>query len=81
MPVHPGVKHPQIGELLPFVARHFREQRTFAVHDFVVAQHEDEMLLKRVEQRKRDVVPDGTVDKSDRAHVMRESRASSPCSI
>ncbi len=27
----------------------------FAVHDFIVAQHQNEMFLERVEQRERDV--------------------------
>src|SRR5437660_12269892 len=55
MPKHPGVKHPQIGELLPDVARHFGKQRAFAMDNFVVAQHQDEMLLKSVKERKGNV--------------------------
>ena len=48
LPVHPRVKRPEIGELLPFVAWHLRQQRTFAVHDFIVAQHQNEMFRERI---------------------------------
>ena len=44
LPVHPRQKHPEIGELLPFVARHLGKERTLAVNDFVVAQHQNEMF-------------------------------------
>ena len=53
--IHPRVKHPEIGKLLPFVARHFRNERPFAVHNFVVTEDENEMLLKGVEQREGNV--------------------------
>ena len=33
----------------------FSMQRALAVHHFVVAEHEDEMLVKGVEQREGDV--------------------------
>src|ERR1700730_2404237 len=56
MTIHPCVKHPEIRELLPFIARHFVDERTFAVHDLIVAQDENEMLLKRIDQRESDVV-------------------------
>src|SRR5438270_4920315 len=55
MPIHPGVKHPEIGEFLPLVARHFIEQRSFPMHDLVMAEYEDEILLESVEQGKGDV--------------------------
>src|SRR5437588_12168127 len=54
MPIHPGVEHPEIGELLPFVPRHFIEKRFFSMHDLVVAEHENEIFLESIEQRKRD---------------------------
>ena len=46
MPVHPGIEHPEIGELLPFVARHFVDERAFAVHHLVVAQDQNEMFAE-----------------------------------
>src|SRR5437762_11160821 len=56
MSVHPPIKHPQVGELLPFVAGHFREERTLQVHDFIVAEHEHEMLAEGIHERERDAV-------------------------
>ncbi len=35
---HVGVQQPQVRELLPQVARHLTDQRSLAVHDFVVRQ-------------------------------------------
>ena len=42
-------EQPQIGALLPFVAGHLRDQRSFSVHHLVVAQRQDEILVERVE--------------------------------
>ena len=72
MPIHPRVKHPEIRELLPFVARHFVDERTLAVHHFVVAQHENEMLLERIHQRERDVVVMEAPEDRIERHVMEE---------
>ena len=33
---HPAIEEPQVGELLPVVARHLRDQRALSVHDLVV---------------------------------------------
>src|SRR5260370_12914980 len=55
MPVHPCQEHPEIGKLLPFVAWHLRQQRTLAIHDFVVAEDKNKIFLKSVEQRECDV--------------------------
>ena len=55
MPIHPGVEHPEIGKLLPLVPRHFVEKRSFPVHDLVVAEHQNEILLEGIEQGKGDV--------------------------
>src|SRR5438067_13692743 len=52
---HPGIKHSQISELLPNIPRHFREQREFPMNNFIVAQHQNEMLLKSVEEREGNV--------------------------
>ena len=38
--VHVAEQQAQIGELLPLVSRHFADQRTFAVHDFIVRQRQ-----------------------------------------
>ena len=46
---HQRVEHPQIGELLPHVSRHFAKQGAFSVHDLVVAEHQDEMFVEGVE--------------------------------
>ena len=43
--VHVAEQQPQIGELLPLVARHFADQRAFAVHHFVVRQRQDEIFV------------------------------------
>ena len=50
MPVHPGQKHPEIGELLPIVAGHLRQQRALAVNNFIVAEHQNKVLLKSIKQ-------------------------------
>src|SRR3981081_3064627 len=72
MPVHPRVKHPQIRELLPFVARHLIQERALAVHDLVVAKHENEMLLERIHERERDVVVMEAPEDRIERHVMEE---------
>src|SRR2546423_15154925 len=72
MTKHPGVKHPQVGELLPFVARHLVDERTFAMHHFVVTEYENEMLLKRVEEREGDTaLMKPAIDRIER-HVVKE---------
>src|SRR5438132_2597938 len=55
MPEHPRIKHPQIGKLLPDVARHFGKQRAFPMDNFIVTQHQNEMLLKSVDERKGNI--------------------------
>src|SRR5437764_13779359 len=55
MPEHPCIKHPQIGELLPDIPRHFGKQRAFPIDNFIVTQHQNEMLLKSVDERKRNI--------------------------
>ena len=72
MAVHPRVKHSQVGELLPFVARHLRQQRTFAVHHFIVAQHQNEMFGESVEQRERDVAVMKTAIDRIETHVFKK---------
>src|SRR4051794_6631060 len=48
MTVHPREEHPEVGEFLPFIARHFAQQRSLAMNDFVVAEDEHEMLAEGV---------------------------------
>src|SRR6266567_123428 len=55
MPEHPRIKHPQIGELLPEIPRHPGKQRALPMDNFIVAQHQNEMLLKSVEERERNI--------------------------
>jgi hypothetical protein len=45
---HLPVQRAQIGELLPFVARHLANQRALAVHDFIVRQRKKEILGKGI---------------------------------
>ena len=47
---HVAVEQPQVGELLPQVARHLVEQRAFAVHHFVVRERQHEVLGEGVDQ-------------------------------
>src|ERR1700736_1398640 len=72
MAIHPRVKHSKIGKFLPFVARHLRQERALAVHDFIVTEHENEMFLKRVKQRKRDVAVMKTPINRIERHVFQE---------
>ena len=48
MTPHEGEVGAQVGEALRFVARHLREQRALAVHHFVVAQRQHEVLREGV---------------------------------
>src|ERR1700737_3619019 len=50
--VHPGVEHSEIRKLLPGVSRHLVDKRSLAMNDFVMAQHQNEMLVEGVDQRK-----------------------------
>ena len=54
--IHVAIEQPQVGELLPVVARHLREHRTFAMHNFVVGVDEDEVLVEGVEQAEAEIV-------------------------
>src|SRR5207244_2553900 len=72
LPVHPRKKHPQIGKFLPFVARHFTNERTFPVNNFIMTQDKDEMFLESVEQRKRNVAVMESAKDRIKAHVLQE---------
>jgi hypothetical protein len=47
---------PQVGELLPQVARHLVEQRALPVHDLVVREGEHEVFVEGVDQAERQLV-------------------------
>src|SRR5438270_10919999 len=72
MPIHPGVEHPEIGELLPLVPRHFIEKRSFPMNNFVVTEHENEILLESIEQRKGDITLMKTSMNGIELHVSEE---------
>ncbi len=44
----------KLARCLPLVARHLREQRTLAVHDFVVRDRQHELLGPRIHEREGD---------------------------
>ena len=52
---HPTQEHPEVGCLLPVVARHLVQQRSLAMHHLVVAQDQDEMLMVGIEHREGDL--------------------------
>ena len=54
--VHPAEQEPQVGELLPLVARHLGDERTLSMHDLVVRKREHEVLAERVEHPERQVL-------------------------
>ncbi len=47
--VHVAEQEPEIGELLPFIARHSTQQRALAVHHLVVGKRQDEIFLKGID--------------------------------
>ena len=51
-----AVKQPQVGELLPVVAGHLRDERPLSVHDFVVRQGQDEVLGEGINHAERQLV-------------------------
>jgi hypothetical protein len=46
---HPRKEHPHVGELLPCIAWHFFDERPLFMDHLVVAEHENEMLVKCVD--------------------------------
>ncbi len=51
-----GLEQTKVGKLLPHVARHFVEQRVFAMDDFVVGKGEKEIFRECVKQGKSELV-------------------------
>ncbi len=41
---HVAIEQAQVGEPLPFVARHLADQRSFAVHDFIVRKRQHKIF-------------------------------------
>src|SRR5580700_3571297 len=72
MSIHPREEHSEIGKFLPFVARHLHEERAFAVHDFIVTEHQNKMFLKSVKQRERDVAVMKPAVNRIEAHVLQK---------
>ena len=50
MAEHEAVVGPQIGEFLPAIAGHPSQKRAFAMHDFVMAQGQNEVFAEGVKQ-------------------------------
>src|SRR6266545_3521384 len=55
MAEHEAVISAQIGKALPLIARHAAENRTLAVHDFVMRERQDEVLEERVMQTEKEL--------------------------
>ena len=53
---HEAVIGAKIGELLPVIARHFVEQRGLAMHHFIMAERQHEILGKGIKQAERQLV-------------------------
>ena len=55
---HPLVaqQRPQVREPLPVIARHPAQQRAFAVHDLIVGERQDEVLVMVIEHREGEFV-------------------------
>ena len=64
---HVRVERAQVRELLPAVARHLRQQRALAVHDLVVRERQDEVLVPRVDERRTSARGGGSGGGSGRA--------------
>ncbi len=56
MAKHESQKSAQVGEFLPKIAGHLVQQGALAVHHLVMAQDQDEILMKSIEQSKSDHV-------------------------
>ena len=54
--IHIAEQQAQVGELLPLISRHFADQRSFAVNDFVVRERQHEIFLKRIQHAEGEVV-------------------------
>src|SRR4051794_40416702 len=56
MAIHKAYEGPSICKALPLIARHFIEQSSFPVHNFIVRDRKDEILSKRVHHAEGNVV-------------------------
>src|ERR1700723_1457699 len=55
MSEHEGIIDTQISEALPVVAGHPAQDRTLAVHDFVMRQRQNEILREGIMQAEQDI--------------------------
>ena len=53
---HIGIQQAQVGKFLPVIARHLIEHRRFSVDHFIMAQREDEVLVKVVRHTEAELV-------------------------
>src|SRR5215471_19905569 len=53
---HVAIEGTQVGEPLPYVPRHFREQRSFAVDHLIVRERQHKVFIIGVHQGKGDIV-------------------------
>ena len=72
VPPHEAVERAGVGEALPFVARHFADDRAFAVHDLVVRDRQHEVLAEGIKKTEGHlVVAPAAVDRVARNVVER----------
>ena len=67
---HEAVEGPEIGELLPVVARHLAEHRALAVHHLVMAERQHEILGEGVEQAEGQLVVMESAEHGIERHVV-----------
>ena len=74
-----AVQHPQVGELLPVIAGHLREESPFAVHDFIVRQRQNKVLREGVHHAEREFILVERAVEQVRSAGSGACRSSSPC--
>ena len=77
MGIHVGIEQAKVGELPPQVAGHLVEHRALQVHDLVVGEGEDEVLVERIQEREGELaemeLPVDGVLRDERQHVVHPS--------
>src|SRR5688500_13105342 len=56
MGIHITEKQPQVCKFSPFIARHSSQQRTFAMHYFIVRKWKHKVLCERIHDAEGDLV-------------------------